>query len=144
MINFHESDDGEHTLKETTQTKYLGYILSNDGTNIVGRKTKVNKSIGTRKVIKKTLIKGLGKYTVESEIIYFKSLLRGSILYATESMVSLKENDIKFIERAVEASLRDLVKTKVSAPRHLLYLELGILPAIFVIKHRQVMYIVAR
>ena len=55
MINFHESDDGEHTLKETTQTKYLGYILSNDGTNIVGRKTKVNKSIGTRKVIKKPL-----------------------------------------------------------------------------------------
>ena len=63
----------------------------------------VNKSIGTRKTIR-TLIKGLGKYTVESGIIYFKSLLRGSILYATESMVNLKEKDVKFIEKAEEST----------------------------------------
>ena len=31
--NFHESFDGEHTLKGTVETKYLGCILSNDGTN---------------------------------------------------------------------------------------------------------------
>ena len=45
------------------------------------------------------------------------------------------------IERAEEATLRDLVKTEVSAPRHLLYLELGIIPARFVIKQRKVMYL---
>ena len=85
------------------------------------------------------MIKYLGKYTVESGIIYFKSLLRGSILYATESMINLKESDFKIIEKAEESTLRDLVKTEVSAPRHLLYLELGILPARFVIKEKKVM-----
>jgi hypothetical protein len=89
----------------------------------------------------KTLIKGLGKYTVESGIIYFKSLLRGSILYAAEAMVNLKEKDIKLIEKSEEATLRDLVKTECSAPRHLLYLELGIIPARYVIKQRKIMFL---
>ena len=101
---------------------------------------KVNRAIGIRKTIQ-TLIKGLGKYTIKSGIIYFKSLMRGSILYATESMVNLKENEIKLLEQAEEATLRDLVKTEQSAPRHLLYLELGIIPARYVIKQRKVMHL---
>ena len=47
--NFIEEFDGEHILKETVQTKYLGCILSNDGTNTKSIRMKVNKSIGIRK-----------------------------------------------------------------------------------------------
>ena len=56
-------------------------------------------------------------------------------------MINLKEKDIKLIERSEEATLRDLVKTEISAPRHILYLELGIIPKRFVIKQRKVMYL---
>ena len=52
-------------------------------------------------------------------------------------MVSLKEKDVKLLERAEEATLRDLVKTERSVPRHMLYLELGIIPAMYVIKQQQ-------
>ena len=138
--NFIEEFEGEHILKETVQTKYLGCILSNDGTNTKSIRMKVNKSIGIRKTIQ-TLIKGLGKYTIESGIIYFKSLLRGSILYATESMINLKDSDVKLMEQAEEATLRDLVKTEHSAPRHLLYLELGVIPARYVIKQQKIMHL---
>ena len=86
-------------------------------------------------------IKPLGKHTIESCIVYFKSVLRGSILYATEAMVNLKENEIKLIKKTEEATLQDLFKTEFSAPRHLLYLELGIIPARFVIKLRKVMHL---
>ena len=89
----------------------------------------------------KTLIKGLGKYTVESGIVYFKSLLRGSMLFATEVMMNLSVKDVKLIEKSEEATLRDLVKTQCSAPRHILYLEIGIVPARFVIKQRKVIYL---
>ena len=56
-------------------------------------------------------------------------------------MVNLKEKSIKPIDKSEEATLRDLVKTKCSAPRHLLYLELGIIPARYVIKQRKVMHL---
>ena len=87
--NLSETFYREHAIKETAKTKYLGCMLSNDGTNTKSMKMKVNKVIRTRTTIK-TLIKHLGKYTIESGILYFKSLLRGSLLYATESMVNIK------------------------------------------------------
>ena len=90
-------------MKYTQNTKYLGCILSNDGSNVQNVKVKTIKAIGTMQ-INKTLIKGLGKFTVESGIIYFKSLMRGSILFATESMVNLKESEIKLLEQAEEAT----------------------------------------
>ena len=101
---------------------------------------KVNKALDIRNIIK-TLIKKkkLGKYTVVSGIIYFKSMLRGSLLYAAEAMVNLKEKEIQLIEKSEEATLRDLLKTEFSAPRHLLYLELGIIPARYVLK--QIMHL---
>ena len=37
-------------------------------------------------------------------------------------MINLKESDVKLMEQAEEAPLRDLFKTERSAPRHLLYL----------------------
>ena len=43
------------------------------------------------------------------------------------------------IEKAEEATLRDLLGTDFSAPRHLLYLELGILPAMYVKKQRKIL-----
>ena len=96
---------------------------------------RTNKAIGTRKVIK-TLIKLQGRYTVESGIVYFKSLL-----FAAEVMINLSVKDVKMIEKTEEARLRDIMKTQCSAPKHLLYLELGIVPARFVIKHRKIMHL---
>ena len=49
--------------------------------------------------------------------------------------------DVKTIEKAEEATLRDIMKTQCSAPKHLLYLELGMVPARFVIKQRKIMYL---
>ena len=132
--------DRDHTLKEESEKKYLCCILSNDGTNSKSIKLRTNKSFGTRRTIK-TLIKGLGKCTVESGIIYFKSLLRGSLFYATETMINLKESDTKIAEKNRISNSQNLVKSKFSAPRHFLYLELGILPARFVIKQRKLMYL---
>ena len=51
-------------------------------------------------------------------------------------MVNLKGNDVKLLERAEEAILKDLVKIERSVLHHLLYLELGIIPARCVIKKK--------
>ena len=49
-------------------------------------------------------------------------------------MENLKDNYVKLLERAEEATLRDLVKTESSALHNFLYFELGIIPGRFVIK----------
>ena len=37
--------------------------------------------------------------------------------------------------------VKDLVKTECSAPRHLIFLELGIIPARYVIKQKQIIHL---
>jgi hypothetical protein len=80
------------------------------------------------------MVKDLGKYTMECGFIYLNSLLRGSILYATETMIDIKEEDFRHIEKIEEDQMRKLFNTDQSCPIHLLYLESGQTPARFQIK----------
>ena len=69
---------------------YLGFILSKKGDNLKNNSHKRNRSIGNQKQIL-TFIKPLGPFTFECAMIYIKSLIRDSILYAAEAMYSVKE-----------------------------------------------------
>ena len=81
-----------------------------------------------------SMVKGLGRYTVECGFIYLNSILRGSILYATETMINIKEEDFRHIEQIEEDQMRKLFDTDKSCPIHLMYLEAGQTPARFQIK----------
>ena len=68
---------------------YLGSVISKDGSNMPNISHKTNKSIGTQKKIVK-LVEPLSIYTFESAVIYVESLLRSSMLYSSEAMITLK------------------------------------------------------
>ena len=63
-------------------------------------------------------MKGLGRYTAECGFIYRNSILRGSILYATETMMNIKEEDFRHIEQIEEDLMRKLFFTDRSCPIH--------------------------
>ena len=48
------------------------------------------------------MISGLGTYSVESGSIYFKSLLRSSLLYAAETYYNITEMELRLIESKEE------------------------------------------
>ena len=98
---------------------------------------KRNKCIGTQKQII-NLIKPLGPYTFECALIYIKLLIRNSILYASEAMCSIKEAHYRALESIEESVLIRVFKTLKSCPRHLMYLEVGLVPARYQV-HRQVL-----
>ena len=63
-----------------------------------------------------------------------ESLLRYSILYSSEAMIHMKEFDYRALEKIEESVLKKVVGTTRSCSRHLLYLELGMIPARFQIQ----------
>ena len=81
-----ETFEGKLKMKNVTEQKYLGFIISEDGSNLKNIESKGKRSIGIIKTIQ-YLIQGLGKYTVECGMIYLNSLLRSSILFAAETYV---------------------------------------------------------
>jgi hypothetical protein len=96
--------------------------------------SKQKRSFGIIRDIK-CLLTGLGKYTFEGGMIYTKSLLRSSILYAAETMYNIKEN-----ERIDENMLRQLFKTGNGCSIYQLYFESGQLPARYQIKRMKLVF----
>ena len=78
------------------------------------------------------MITGLGTHSFESGLIYFNSLLRGSLLYACETYVNLVENEKRLIESTEEDCLLQILGDPGRQTlRCLIYLDLGELPARF-------------
>ena len=125
---FKEEFVGKVPMEETNSLLYLGYMLSNTKSNMPNIIHKKNKSIGTQRQIPK-LIELLGCYRFESAMIYIESLLRSSILYGAETMCNVKEAEWRELEKIEESVLSRVFKTTRSCPRHLLYLEAGMVPA---------------
>ena len=123
-------------MVEEEKLLYLGFMLSKNGDIMQNINHRRNNSIGTGKKIIR-LIEPLGPYTFECGLIYIKSLIRNSILYASETMYHVKEKHYWAIEAVEESVLRKILQTKRSSPRHFLYLETGLVPARHQI-HRQV------
>ena len=88
--NMIEIFDGKKTMKEVTEIKYVGVIISQNVSNMPDIMNKRNRAFGTQKMIM-NLVKGLGKYTFECGMIYLCSLLRSSLLYGTEVMSHITE-----------------------------------------------------
>ena len=119
---------GKVKMEEEESLLYLGYMLSKKNSNMPNIIHKKHKSIGTQKQIPK-LIEPLGIYRFESALIYIDALLRSTILYGTETMSNMKENEWRELERIEESVLVKAFKTLRSCPCHLIYLEAGSVPA---------------
>ena len=96
-----EKFEGKVKMKNASEQKYLGFILSEDGSNIKNIEAKEKRAIGIKKDIH-FLLNGLGKYTVECAIIYLNSLLRSRILFSDETMYDIKEKEYRKLERIEE------------------------------------------
>ena len=91
-------------MNKVTEQKYLGFVLSSDGSDMRNIEAKEKRAIGIIKTIQ-YLIRRLGKYTIECGIIYLNYLLRSSILFAAETIYDIKEDEYRHIERIKENCL---------------------------------------
>ena len=137
---FIETFEGKTKMSEVSEQKYLGFVISSDGSNINNIEAKKKRAIGITKRIQ-YLVKDLGKYTIECGIIYLNSLLRSSILYAAEAMYDIKEKEFRQLEMIEEDLLRKILKTGKGCPIFMLYCEAGQIPARIAIKRMKIVFL---
>ena len=137
-----EHFNGQTPIQKTEQQKYLGFVLSSTGDNMVNIHEIRKKSIGIiRKIINKLNSLKLRNYYFECAVIFMLSMLRPSILYASEMYYNLKECQLRQIEKIEESYLRKVFKTTKGCPISQLYLEIGVVPARFEIKKLRLLYL---
>ena len=98
-----ERYSGEVPIGRASEYKYLGFIISAKGDNMANINSIRKKSIGiTRTLVQKLEDMKLKQYYFECAMVYFNVILRGSILYASETYYNLTEKNLRSIERIEE------------------------------------------
>ena len=141
-INLMDSYIGQVPIEDVKDQKYLGFVISSIGNNMVNIWSMEKKSYGViRTIMNKLESLKLKQYYFECVIIFMNLILRGSILYAGECYYNLTEIQLRSIERIEEKFLRKILKTSKGCPIVQIYLECGQWPARFELQKMRCLFL---
>ena len=130
---------GKEDIKNVTEKKYLGDLISADNSNKKNIKDKTNKGVGNvNKIISSLNERPYGKHTYKAAKLMREGMLLGSMLTNCESWINVTETDLKDIEKPDTMLQRKLLLTSGNPSKAFMYLELGITPVRYVIMGRRV------
>ena len=129
---------GEEKMEEVSEDKYLGDIISNDGRNLKNIKARINKGQGIVSRIM-TLLEGIqfGRHYFEVAMILRDSLLVSNMLFNTEAWYNITLKELQLLETVDHMFLRRLLGAPKCTPKEMLYLELGCIPFMDIIRKRR-------
>ena len=129
---------GRETMKNVTEKKYLGDLISSDGRNSKHIKERTNKSNGTINNIVSTLSeRPYGKHEFKAYKIMREGLLLGGMLTNVESWINISKSDIDKLEKPDTILMRKVLSAYGNARKSCMMLELGIIPVRFVIMKKK-------
>ena len=133
---------GKVEIEKAEEYTYLGFVISCKGDNMANIRQVENKSIGVIKtIINKLNSLNLRQYYFECALLFMNVMLRGSILYVADMYYSLKETELRKIERIEEICLRKILKTTKGCPITQMYLEVGQYPARYEVQKMRLLYL---
>ena len=133
---------GENIIEETTEEKYLGDIISNDGRNIKNIRSRIAKGKGiVSKIISILDALPLGNSYFEIGLILRDSLLTSSILCNSETWYNITKAEMELLETVVTLLLQRILNAPKSTPKEMYYLELGCIPYRNLIQKKRLMFL---
>ena len=133
---------GQIPIGKTDEQRYLGFVLSSKGDNMANINHMKKKANGVIKnIFSKLNSLNLRDYYFECSLVLMNTVLRGTILYASDMYYNMKEMEYRQIERIEECFLRKLFKTTKGCPITQLYFEIGQYPARFEIQKLRCLYL---
>ena len=136
-IRVHE-DVGKTVLKD----KYVGDILTVDGTNTETIKDRADKGFGIVNEILSILSEiPLGPYRTSVGLRLREAMLLNGILFNSEIWYNVKEEEEQRLSEVDEYLLRKILGVPSKTPKEALFLETGCIPVKFILKMRRLMYL---
>ena len=133
---------GNIKMENKMEQKYLGDIISSDGTHTKNVQERRNKGYGIITQIMQILESTFfGKYYFEVALILRESLFISSLLLNSEAWVNYTEKDVRILEQCDEILLGKILECDGKTSNAMKYLELGIMPLRFEIKKRKLLFL---
>ena len=141
-IKVKEKFIGKFPIKEVSNQRYLGYELSNDGTNNKDIEIRINNGRNIIRKIKLMLDSlFLGEHYFKVGKTLIDSLLLGSILCNLEVAYNLTKGNITKLENIHEEAIRTVLSLPRTSPKKMLYLLMGAIPISFLLSSRRICYL---
>ena len=133
---------GNIKMETKKQQKYLGDLLSSDGTQTKNIQERRNKGYGViNQIIQILESTYFGKYFFEVAMVLRESLFLSSLLLNSEAWVNYTEKDVRILEQCDELMLSRILDCDANTSNAFKYLELGIVPIRFEIMKRKLMFL---
>ena len=133
---------GPNSLEKTENEKYLGDIISNDGTNTKNILARKGKGLGVvNQVMSKLEGTVFGPFFFEVGLILRSSNLLNGVLTNAEAWYNIKPSEIDQLEMVDESLMKRFLEAGNCCPSEMLYLETGTMPMRFVFRIRRLMYL---
>ena len=133
-----ESFVGKEKMIEKDNQKYLGDVISANGSHARNIQQRCNRGLGIITEIMSILDSTyFGKYYFETAIILRESLFLSSLLLNSEAWVGYSDKDIRELEKCDEFLLSKILGCDKNTSNTYKYLELGVVPLRFVIMKRK-------
>jgi hypothetical protein len=133
---------GAVKVKSTNTIKYLGELISSDGTNTENVAARVRRGYGTVKEICHMLdTMCLGPYLYQKAVILRDSMLVGTLLTCCEAWYAVTEVELGQIEQVDKSLWCNLLEVARTVPYDLICLDLGLEPLRYIIMKRRLIYL---
>ena len=141
-IDCWEEDQQKSTqIKEVYSTKYLGEVISSDGTNTENIAQRKKRGYGTVRDITKMLDKlCLGPYMFLKAVVLRNFMLVGTLLSNSEAWYNVTEVELNQLEQVDKALWCNLTEVAKIIPYDLLCLELGLEPLRYIGMRRRLIW----
>ena len=134
--------DGDVEMEESGEEKYLGDLITSDGSNKKNVAARKGRGFGIIDKVMAMLEEiSFGPNFFEVAILLRDSLFLSSILLNCEAWYGLTLSDVEQLEIVDQALLKKILDAPSSTPNVSLYLEMGCLPIRFIIKSRRIMFL---
>ena len=130
------------SMPKVSEEKYLGDIVSCDGT--ISKTIKLRESKGTgaiSQIMNILKLVSLGQHYVKIAILLRNTHFINKVVVNSEVWYPIKEDDFKNLQKLDESLIRQILHVSASTPIELLYLELGLIPLSDLIKCRRILYL---
>ena len=132
----------EDVGKTVTKDKYVGDVLSADGTNTENIKERTDKGHGIVNEIISILSEiPLGPYRISVGLKLREAMLLNGMLFNSEIWYGVKDEEVQKLSNIDEYLLRSILGLPAKTPKEALFLETGCLPVKYLLKMRRIMYL---
>ena len=129
-------------MESRNEQRYLGDLISSDGSHLKNIQDRRNKGYGIINQIKQILESTyFGKYYFQVAMVLRESLFLSSVLLNSEAWVNYTEKDVRILEQCDEILLSTILECDGKSSNAFKYLELGIIPIRFEIMKRKLMFL---